>query len=200
MKEVFSDTLLTIVLIALMLTGGFLAFKNFAPQGPAVSQETEQGEQLEPGQYASKDSELTVRLPAEFKVAVARGVNEYENLIFAATSSEDLMTIRKMAIDENVVGQEVIDEMYRIIESVKKDEVGGAIITWDNVAREVVGEHEYIFHSGVRRHMEGNLEIIEEVNQYITYHPSAVYFVDFITFYKSKPALWKGIVAGIDFK
>jgi predicted Fe-Mo cluster-binding NifX family protein len=201
MKDILSDWFLGIILIIIVITGGFFAFKSFMPQGPAASKETDSGEHLEAGQYASKESELTIKIPAEFKVAVARGINTEDPNIFVATSSEDLMTIRKTsAEDESLSEQEIMDGIYESLVPIKEDEVGQSVIMWSNVGRGMIGENNFIFRDGIRKYQADGQDVVEAVKQYITYGAGEVFFIDFITFYQAKPVLWDGIVASIRFK
>lgn len=155
-----------------------------------------------PHVYVSLYDELQITLNPDF---VIQPYQDSSGFIFVATSTTDLLTIKKVVGEEDIEEaspEVVIDVMYKIAEKEPVSYVGTQKIVWSNLTRSQIGANFVLSRDGIRTTKEYGREIKERVRSYMLYNNKAVYIITFQNYYPniSKTAYWDKIVSTVIFK
>lgn len=151
--------------------------------------------------YVTSGNELEITLTPEFSVMKSR---DLDGNIFVATSSQDLLIIRKSVEESsaNYTQQEIVAVMYEEFKKITVENSGNDKRVWSDVEQGQLGNNTFLFRNAIRTRTLNGQEIKERVRQYITYNNGMLYFITFNNFFPDvdKSEYWDRIVSSIEFK
>lgn len=154
-----------------------------------------------PNHYITSGNELEITLTPEFSVMKSQDPN---GSIFIATSSQDLLMIRKVVDEEptDFTQQEAVDVVYEEFKNITVQNDGDDTRVWSGLGQGKLGENTFLFRNAIRTRLLNGQEIKERVRQYVTYNNGALYFITYQNFFPDadKSAYWDGIVSSVVFK
>lgn len=154
-----------------------------------------------PNQYLTSGNELEITLTPEFSVMKSQ---DSDGNIFVATSSQDLLMIRKVVDEEtmNFTQQEAVDIVYEEFKKITVENDDEEKRVWSGVGQGKLGNNTFLFRNAIRTRMLNGQEIQEKVRQYVTYSDGEIYFITFNNFFPDvdKSAYWDEIVSSVELK
>jgi hypothetical protein len=133
----------TLVVLLLVLFATFGAFLFSRPEQHNVPITT-----TLPDHYVTLGNEFEITLTPEFSVMKSQ---DLDGNIFVATSSQDLLIIRKLVDEEslNFTQQEAVDVVYEEFKKITVENVGEDKRVWSGVGQVKLGNNIFIFRNAI---------------------------------------------------
>lgn len=187
----------SIILLVIVLVGfvAMLILVKGAPTSTAIiptSNEHIQSQtptlaqaQIKGKEYHSLNNELSVILSDEY---VASPVSQFKNdeannLIFAATSSKTLFTVRfGPDVPQDMSEEQILDIVSQsFTNNLNQTISSNEVIMWNTPQKKKLGYNNLVYREGVRQRNVSNSQVREHLRQYVIINKQKAYFIDFVS-------------------